>query len=147
MKRFLLILLCNISFFTNAHDCQIKPVLKEYPAPKNLNKYPLENKIAHDLVIFTPIPRAIVPNIVHYLYDKEKRSLINFSSNTDEGYRMVLDSAFGLKEINTGDEKVTSFINMLKNKNAQIVEIDLKTKNYKVFAVIISPDLNVGTNI
>lgn len=135
MNRIVLLLMLVFSGFCFAEMGIIRPVLKAYSAPPNLSKYPLESKINHDLVIYTPIPRAIAPNIGHYLYDSKIRNYIAFSSSNEKDYRMLLDNAFGLNKPTRNDEDTVSFINILKNENSLVEEIDLNTQKYKIFVV------------
>lgn len=136
IKKILIIITFTFSGYCLAGTDEVKPILKEYPAPHDISLYPLENRITSDLIIYTPIPKVIATTVTHYLYDTPSRSLIAFSSSTDKDFRRVLDSTFGLRKFKNTETDTLSYINLLKNEKAELVEIKLTSKNYKAFIII-----------
>lgn len=143
LKKILIIVVFTFSNYCLANTDEVKPILKEYPAPQNMSLYPLENKMTSDLIIYTPIPKTIATTVVHYLYDTPSRSLISFSSSTDKDFRRVLDSTFGLRKYKNTETDTTNYINLLKNEKAELIEIKLASKNYKAFLIITKNNNNL----
>lgn len=140
MKRFLFCLVISLlSFNALSEECQIKPVLKEYPTPKDFSNYPLESKITSDLTIRTPVPQTIAPLLPFYVFgnDIETSKTISFTAtdNPIDGYseKDLHLKAFGVLAV---DEKETSIFayrhQWITCKNLPI-EIKLNTDAYRAF--------------
>lgn len=131
MRRFLMIVLCSASLLANAQDC--KPVVKEYPSPKDLNKYPIESRITPDLSIRIPVPIIVAPVVSHFVYDKDRKKVITFYSDSDKDFREVFDVAFCLKNASNND--ITLMAKGLVS-GKEVIEFSQPSNSYKAFVTI-----------
>lgn len=135
LKKILVVIAFAFSSYCLANnDCEIKPVLKEFPESSTLNQ--IENKLNNDITIKIPIPQSISVMTRVFIYDKDKPRVIIFSKDKDNSFKELNEKAFGIKKIDKNDKEALNYKKGLISCDDKIIEIKLHKDNYRAFILL-----------